>query len=161
MKEYFGILIAVALFRGIVGMLFPDGTVGNYAKLLAGLCLLCALLQPASELLREGLPTLGEDWLSETVETENYDEIYNQALQNGSLTQAEELVKIKVIQKFSLPSESFDVRVSILSKNEIHELEEIRICLRKQAALTDPRELVAFINEQYGCACVILYGELE
>ena len=158
MRDYLYALIGVALFGGIVRMLAPEGALQKYLRFSIALCLACAVLQP---LLSDGWERgifPWEEWsIGEPTEEINYDEIYNESLQNGAKAQAKELIRTKIYQSFSLTEEMASVEAEFLSKNGILELSEIRVILSGKGVLVDPREIVAFVNSEWGCTCSVIY----
>ena len=158
MQEYLMALIGVSLLGGIVRMLAPEGDLGKYLRLTVGLCLLCAMLQPLFGILADGEEFAWDGWLEETeYETPNYDEIYNQALQRGAKKEAEEFIKTEIYREFSFSEESAEVEAVFLSENEIISLSEVRVLLRGEGVLTDPREIIAFVRAEWDCPCVVVY----
>ena len=159
MQEYLGALIGVCLFGGVLRMISPEGASGKYLRLCVGLCLLCAMLSPLSELFAEGEKISWSEWLSdEEYETQNYDEIYNQSLQNGVKTQAEEIIKQSIYREYSLSEETAEVETDFLSENGILTPEEVRVVLCGEGVLIDPREIVSYVRSEWDCACTVLYG---
>ena len=156
MKEYLGILVGVALLQGIVLMVAPHGEERRTVRLLSGLCLLCALVRPLSGILtREWDP---EGWLiSREPSPPNYEEIYKESLRQGSKSQAEELIKQKILQEFSLLSEQIDIEAKIVTQKEGLSLEEVTLLLRESTLNTDPRALADFVRHSYQCSYVVVY----
>lgn len=158
MREYLSALIAVTLLGGLVRMLAPEGNLQKYLRLTISLCLVCALVQPVlGGALTDKDFSLGE-WLSaEEYEELDYDEIYNQSLQNGAKSQAEELIRTRIYQEFSLTEEMASVRTSFLSKNGTILLEEVQVIFHSTVILQDPRAVVSFVNSEWDCPCTVIY----
>ena len=152
-------LIGVAIVSGIVNLLAPDGDVKRYVRLATALCLLCAVANPTVQFLRnnglgvwlEELAILGEE------EKENYDEIYNNSLIAAGEEQAGIIIKNNILSDFSLEDDSIDVLVTFELKNDEPKIKELRLLLRDSAVFADPRELISYVEERYGCTCVIVY----
>ncbi|MBO5938184.1 MAG: stage III sporulation protein AF [Clostridia bacterium] len=158
MQEYLSALIGVSLLGGIVRMLTPEENLGKYLRFTVGLCLLCAIIQPLLGILTEGKNIRWEEWFDEKeYETENYDEIYNQSLQNGAKKQAKEWIKYEIYREFSFSEESAEIEAVFLSENEICSLSEVRVFLRGEGVLTDPREIVDFVRSKWDCPCIVVY----
>ncbi len=158
MREYLSSLVAVTLFGGLVRMLAPEGNLQKYLRLTVGLCLVCAMMQPFLGLLSEGKNFPWDEWLSsEEYDTQNYDEIYNQSLQSGTKSQAKKLITEKIYQAFSFSEETARVEALFLSENETISLQEIVVTLEGRGVLTDPREIVAFVREEWNCPCTVVY----
>ena len=158
MKEYLMTLTAVSLLGGILGMLSPEGNIKKYVRLAVSLCLVCAMLQPMLQLLSGEAPSLDELLgISGKEETVDYDEIYHQALLNGSKEQIQQSLKQQLLKEFSLPYESLDVEAVLEMKNDVSQVKEIRVLLRDSAVFADPREVIALVNESIGCPCTVIY----
>ena len=139
-------------------MLSPEGNLQKYLRLVIGLCLVCAMVQPLLGTLSEGGTLLWKEWLSEEEgETRDYNEIYNQALQSGTKAQATEVIAGRICQAFSLSEETASVEVVFVSENEILSVSEVRVTLRGEGVLTDPREIVSLVNSEWGCSCEVIY----
>lgn len=157
MKEYLSLLISVALFGGVIGMLSPEGDLKKYLRLLCSLCLLCAMLAPIFSEWRGGNLSLDFLWESEEGESIDYDEIYNQSLQSGNRENAEKIVKNRLLAEFDLPYDSLDVRVLFSLENDIYRAEKVELILHPQAIFADPKEMIALVNEVWECPCVVIY----
>ena len=158
MREYLNALVCVVLFGGLVRMVAPEGALQKYLRLTVALCLVSAITQPLlGSLLQEGGFSFSELLFSSESETVNYDEIYNQSLQNGSKAQAIEIIKAKIYQELSLSEETAEVGASFLSENGILTLEEVQVTLEGKGVLCDPRDIVSLVNSEWGCPCVVLY----
>lgn len=159
MKAYVLTLVGVAMVSGIVNLLAPDGEIKRYVRLATAFCLICATANPMVAFLKndgwesfvEGLSSLGE------ISDGNYDEIYKEHLISVGEERAENIIKNNIIEEFSLAEESFDVRVDFESKNGNSKIAELRILLRASAVFVDPRELISYVEEKYGCSAIIVY----
>ena len=164
MKEYLGALVATTLFGGIVRMLAPEGSLQKYLRLTVSLCLVAAILGPLFGTLSQETEFSLHEIFSERTEIEtneeNYDEIYDQSLQNATRNQVENIIRSKIYQRFSLSEETATVTVEFVTeneKNEKEEISEITVSLQGAGVLREPRELIAFVREEWNCSCVILY----
>lgn len=158
MGEYFLTLLCVALLCGGINLLAPDGTLKSSLRTVTAICFLCATVSPiASTVTEQGLDP--SEWLDELIyyEEENYVEIYNQNLINVGEEQAAELVKHEILSRFSLSPNAIDVFVLFEVENEIAELGSVRLLLRDDGVLIDPRTLISFVEERYGCSCTVVY----
>ncbi len=159
MKTYWATLLGVMVLSVVINMICHDGNLKKYVRLLSTLCVLCVLAAPLISLASEGGLDGGALW-EELVETpsEDYDEIYHQALLNGSADYLESTLKSEMASSFSLASESFDVEAQFVSENDTYKLDEIRITLRDSAIFADPKQMISYVNEQLECDCVIIYN---
>ena len=160
MKEYFAVVITVIFIGGTLVSLAPEGSGKRYLRLLVSLAVTGCIIMPLFSFLdgwemdAEGISEM-LSWGEEN--TQNYEEIYNKSLQNGAKEQAEELIVSKLYEQFSLSEKSASVEISFLSENQILTLQEIRVTLHGKGVLTDPREIVSFAEDAFGCPCTVLY----
>jgi|GEM_PF-4342852 len=158
MKEYLVALIATTLLGGIVRMLAPEGNLQKYLRLTVSLCLVAALLGPLFAALSEERELSLQELLSEEEKQEvNYDEIYDRSLKNASKGQAEEIIRQKICQKFSLSEETAKITANFVTENDKIKLSEIYVSLRGVGSLQEPREIVSFVRSEWDCPCVVLY----
>ena len=158
MGQYWSTFVAVALLSGIVGMVAPEGDVKKYVRLAGALCLLCAITQPLLGWMREG-EGLPDDWWAEIEDGEEVDyvEIYNQSLMVGGEKNAEMIIKNGILSHFGISDTSLDVEVDFTMEEETVLLREVRLTVREEAILTDPRDLTDYINARYSCPCTVVY----
>ena len=158
MREYLNTLVAVALFGGLIRMLSPEGGVQKYLRLTVALCLVCAIVQPLLGGVLDGGELSLSEWLSEAEAQEtDYDEIYNQALQNGMQNQAIEIIKARIYRELPLSEETASVAAEFLSENGTVELKSVQVTLLGKGILCDPREIVSLVNTAWGCPCQVIY----
>lgn len=158
LREYFSTLMAVALLTTVLGMLSPSGNIKKYVRLAGAFCLLCALVAPWGELIlkNDGISEelLVGEWQSETVD---YEEIYRASLLNGEVKNAQAIVKNRILNRFSLSEDTIDVQLAVESREDTVTLSEVTLLIRSSAVLLDPRELTSYVNEEWGCPCVVIY----
>ena len=158
MKEYFSTLIAVALLTSVFGMLSPGGNIKKYVRLAGAFCLLCALIIPWTDFLlkNEGLSEdFGiEEWQSDTVD---YDEIYYASLMDGGIKNAQSIMKNRILNHFSLSEDSLELQINVDTSKDTMILTEVTLWIRSSAILLDPQELTSYVNEEWGCPCVVIY----
>ena len=158
MKEYWMTFVAVAILNGVVGMIAPEGDIKKYVRLLGALCLLCAVVQPILIWTSEGGEWTEFLWGDTEHEAQmDYDEIYNHSLIQGGEKNAEMIVKNRILEDFELSDESVDVQVDFVIEKEEVMMGEVRLTIRKEAILIDPRALTEYVNEQYSCPCTVIY----
>lgn len=158
MKQYWITFVGVAILNGVVGMIAPEGDIKKYVRLVGSLCLLCAVVQPILGWSCEGNEWTELLWGDTENEAEtDYDEIYNHSLIQGGQKNAEIIVKERLLEKFDLSADSVDVRVDFVIEKEETLLGEIRLTIRREAVLVDPRALTEYVNEEYSCPCTVIY----
>ncbi|MBR2293193.1 MAG: stage III sporulation protein AF [Clostridia bacterium] len=153
MKEYLLTLMGVALLNGIVGMLSPEGGLKKYVRLVGALCLICAIAQPIFSFLSETDWRLDGLWQGEDTDTsESYEALYEDMLLSGSERYAAERLKGEIARKFNLGEDSFEVTV-----RGGEEKASVTVTLRDAAIFADPKEIISYIQESYGCDCTVIY----
>lgn len=158
MQNYLNTLLSVSLLGGMLSMLSPGGDLKKYLRLICSLCLLCAMVSPIFSVLAEGELSLDGLWEQiESSESLDYDEIYNQSLQNGNRESAKNIVKERILSEFDLSDDAIDVEAVFDIKNEKYSLAEIRVILHPKAIFVDPTVLCKWVNETYSCPCVAVY----
>ena len=151
-------VMGVALIGGIMGMLSPDGETKKYVRLVASLCLLCALASPVVRLIREGGGSIDDIFPSASTEGDSYEKIYEEALAKGARENAEAAVKSKLISRFGLTEKSLDITLTLSREGNEYAVESAEVVLNSSAVFADPREISEFINGELGCPCTVLYG---
>lgn len=158
MKQYWITFVAVAAVNAVVGMIAPEGNIKKYVRLLGSLCLLCAVIQPILGWMSDGREWTAVLWGDETKESEtDYDEIYNQTLLQGGEKHAEMIIKNRILENFELSDDSLDVDANFVMENEEILMKDIRLTIRREGILTDPRLLTEYVNEVYSCPCTVVY----
>ena len=151
-------VMGVALIGGVMGMLSPDGETKKYVRLVASLCLLCALASPLVRLISEGGGGIDDIFPSVSGEVDSYEEIYGEALAQGARENAEAAVKLKLISRFGLAEKSLDITLTLSREGNEYVVESAQVVLNSSAVFADPREISEFINGELGCPCTVLYG---
>ena len=114
MKEYFMIVISVIFMGGIVVSLAPEGTGQRYLRLLASLAVTGCIIIPLFSFLDgwqidanriSDMLTWGEE------STQNYEEIYNNAIIDAGVKNAETKLKSEIIQELNGDIEDIELRI--------------------------------------------------
>ncbi len=64
-RQWLQTLLCLVILLGVVEMLLPSGELAKFSKLVLGLALMLALLQPLTILLNEDIQNLDLTWISE------------------------------------------------------------------------------------------------
>ena len=156
MSSFIITLMAVSLFNAVVGMISPEGDIKKYVRYLGALCLLCVMIVPVYSALVEdkgdiGGLIFGHDGMEEI----DYGKIYEENLASGSIGIAEDALKAQIVKKFDIPSDSFEVKISVSQGGG--DISGVEVFLHTSAIFADPRDIAAFVNEVLGCTCTVIY----
>ena len=154
MREYLLTLMSVALLGGIVGMISPEGDIKKYVRLIGALCLLCAISRPIATSIYDG--SLDMDGLLENGaehESVNYEQIYENMLSEGGKSYAKEVIKGYIAKDLELEESTFDIEITSDSEG----VESVTVYLRDEAIFADPKKIAEYVNDKFGCACVVVY----
>ena len=150
-------LAGVMILSGVITLLGAEGGLKNYIRLLCSLSILCVLVSPLISLAADGELSLKDLWDSVGEEDTDYDEIFRESLEKYEIETAQRLLKESMASALSLDSGDFDVVIKIVTEQETAELESVTVILRDRGVLADPKAITSLINEELGCACVIVY----
>jgi hypothetical protein len=168
MTTYVYTLLVSALAAALVELISPKGEGGKLAssiRMLAGLCLLVALLSP----LREGLRLLEsfrDGSLSDSVEAllpegvlPDYGEVFGDTLTAVTEQEVEAWVQSLLVSSYGIPAEGCTVSAMCDYEAETMTITEVRIALRGKYALTDPHPIESAVTQALGCPCFVTVGE--
>ena len=159
MKEYFLAILAVAIIGGVIISLSPDGNSAKHIRLLCGLCTAGCVIIPIISWVAEGDFDYRE-W-SEMFDQEQYvneyDEIYNNTFALVENSNADILLKNKIIQELSLGYDEFDAHACIVDKSGEKYIEQVEIKIYSKGLGIDPRKIENYVYTLLGCGCVIYY----
>ena len=169
MSAYILTLLSASLAVCVIELLLPKGDgerVASHVRLVSGLFLLVALLNP----LREGLTLLrsaasGElgEVIAERLPTsspeEDYAASFNATLSEVGRREVEAWVKETLSAVFAIPSEGCAVE-AVCQVEETEEgvalsLAELRIGLKGKYILEDPHPIETYVSERLGCPCFV------
>ena len=167
MNAYILTLLSASLAAAVAELLAPKGEGGRTAshiRMIAGLFLLVALLEPLGEGIRllrntaEGDPASRvEDLIPDGVETD-----YGVVFGDSIAAMGEKGVSFWVTEtletRFGIPSEGCTVSVICAYGEETLTIKEVRICLTGRYVLEDPHPIEAYVTEQLTCPCYVTVG---
>ena len=156
MKEYLLILFGVCVLAAIVRVISPDGVMKNYIELICALCVIAAIAAPLSQILSE----IGDVDISiseNQTNMENYDEIYNLYLAEGSLDDAERILEQELEAVFLQGSGDVDVNARAQTCEDGVKVVGIDVTLIGGAVLADPEAVIEYVLARTGVECQIIY----
>ncbi len=167
MKSYVLTILAASLAAAVVEMLSPKGEGGRIAahvRMIAGLFLLVALLEPLgvgisflknatggdladlSDRLEEALPDgYGEDYAA----------VFDGTLADVSRAEVEAFVVSALDTVFGVPPQDCAVEVVCAAEEGTITLREVRIALQGGSLLKDPHPIESYVAAQLGCPCYV------
>ena len=167
MNSYILTLLSASLAAAVVTLLSPKGEGGKIAshiRMVAGLFLLVALLNP----LRAGLDLLRDAVngdLTAHLESmlpdgtpDGYGAVFGDTLTSISRAEVEAYAISALETDFGIPPENCTVSAVCTYEEEILTLSELRISLHGSHALNDPHPIEAYFTEQLSCPCYVTVG---
>ena len=159
MKEYFIGIMAVAFFGSTLLALAPGGF-EKHLRLLCGFCTVAAVLFPLVSFLGDGIYIDGE-WkelfIQDKSETNDYDEIYKDALANAEGENAEKILKNDIIKELKLKNDSFDVRIIIDRTSDEYSILRTELIIYASGIGIDPHSVKNYIETRLECDCEVIY----
>ena len=161
-------LIAAAVAATLVELIAPQGEggrLGGHVRLVAGLCVLIALIQP----LREGvtlLRAMAEGDLSEVLPDvklpaeEEYDSVWSDTLAAMGEQEVTSWVEGMLEQEFGIHPDNRRVQVLCEATEDgaLH-VKEVYIALWGAAIWKDPHAMEAYISERLSAPCTVSVGQ--
>ena len=167
MNAYILTLLAASLAAAVAELLAPKGEGGrlsSHVRMIAGLFLLVALLEPLGEgirLLRDtadgDLAARVEDLIPDGVETD-YGVVFGDSLAAMGKEEVSSWVTETLNTRFGIPSEGCTVSVSCSYGEETLTVTDVRICLTGRYVLQDPHPIESYVSRQLDCPCYVTVG---
>lgn len=176
MQHYIYTLVLTALAAAVIELLAPRGDGGRIAahvRMVAGLFLLVALLNP----LKEGLALLsavaGDGLTAEDLadrlpayslpdeEAPDYAALLEDTLSSVGAEDAKEWVLTVLDETFGIPPTGCTVSATVTVQsgdNTLLTVEEVRIALHGPYALENPHPIEDYIAERLMCTCYVTVG---
>lgn len=157
-------LLTASLAAAIAELLAPKGEGGRitaHIRMVAGLFLLVALLNP----LREGIRLLRdtalgdpaarlEDLIPSDLETD-YTAVFGDSLTSISSREVEAWITTELESRFDIPPSGCRVWVSCSYEEDTLTVTEARIALLGQYTLKDPHPIESYFTNQLNCPCFV------
>ncbi len=164
MNAYILTLLSASLVAAIIELLTPKGEGGRIAahvRMIAGLFLLVALLNP----LKEGilfLHSAAEGDLVGRIEEHlphydvyDYESAFRDTLTTVGKVETEAWVISALEAIFGIPSEGCIVEAVCETQENTVALQEVRITLCGKYALEKPHPIEAYVTDQLKCPCYV------
>ena len=164
MNAYILTLLSASLAAAVAELLAPKGEGGRMAshvRMVAGLYLLVALLNP----LKEGISLLRsladgdmvsrvESLIPTDVET-NYSGVFGDSLAAIGADEVSSWVTETMESRFGIPPEGCTVWASCDYGEDTLTVTEVRISLKGSYALRDPHPIESYVSSQLNCPCYV------
>lgn len=164
MRPYILSLLSASLAVAVVELLVPKGEGGRMAshiRMVAGLYLLVALLNP----LKEGISLLRsmadgdmvsrvESLIPSDVETD-YNRVFGDSLTTIGAGEVSTWVTETMESRFGIPPEGCVVWVSCDYDDDTLTVTEVRISLKGSYTLRDPHPIESYFSSRLGCPCYV------
>ena len=160
MKAYVYALILTAVVAAIAELLADGGGSSGAVRMVAGLCVLLALIQP----IREGIVWLQsaaegeivpEEWVSLPEGDPKAEEVFGEQLLHVS-QQAVEAEALSLLRdRFDVPSDGCRIRATVVSEGHGVRVERMTVLLSGSAALKNPHTIKAFMENTFGGECAV------
>ena len=164
MTSYILTLLSASLAAAVIELLVPKGDGGRiaaYVRMVSGLFLLVALLNP----LKEGIHILqaaadGDlaGMMAEQIpspEPDEYRDAFASTLTSVGKQETESFVTETLESVFGIPPQYHAVEAVLESDGESMALREIRIGLKGKHFLEDPHPMEKFYAERFGGPCYV------
>ena len=161
MSGYVITLIGTVIICSLAAMLAPEenGMLG-YVKLAAGLCILCVAISPITSFVEtvDGLFE-SDGFLSDIWGAEELDGIYENGLIGVSEASVSEGLRDMICREFELKADEIEVSVKLSEKDGECVAEGVTVILVSgRAIITDPHEVIAYVERVLECRCEIIYA---
>lgn len=167
MNSYILTLLSASLAAAVVELLSPKGEGGkltSHVRMVAGLFLLAALLNP----LRAGLDLLRDAVNGDLTahlesmlphgDTDSYEAAFGDTLTSISRTEVEAFARSALQTEFGIPPENCAVSAVCTYEEELLTLSELRISLIGAHALDNPHPIEAYFTDRLKCPCHVTVG---
>ena len=167
MTAYVYTLLVSALVAALVELVSPKGEGGKLAssiRMLAGLCLLVALLSPIREGIRlltsfrDGSLSDGLEALLPEGELPDYEAVFGDTLTAVTEQEVEAWTQSMLASSYGIPAEGCTVSALCHYEAETMTVTEVRIALLGKYALTDPHPIESAVTQALGCPCFVTVG---
>lgn len=159
MKVYFLAILVIGVLGGIIISLSPDSASAKHIRLLCGICTVgCIVIPIASYAAQSDISV--DNWLEMfdgEQYSEKYDEIYNEAFNQIEVSNADNLLKSKIIQEFMIRSEDFDIHIKTSDNSVEKYIEYVELKIYAKGIEIDPHRIEKYVKDLLGCDCVVYY----
>ena len=164
MSGYIMALVLTGIAAAIAELMSPSEKLAGHIRLVAGLCLLVALLAPIRSVVAYfhtvsdgGLDA--EELLPE-LEGEHYGESFSEELERITAEETEAWVSGVLESRFGIPPDAREiyVKTETLDDGKAPSISRVDIVLHTSAILQNPHEIEAYVTSNLKCPCTVAIG---
>lgn len=163
MKQYLLNILTLSLACGLLDLLTPAGEregLRRGVRLLAGLCLLCVMIRPLTD-LRDAIGEIDlGSWargMERDAETE-YERLMEEKLTAVSKEQLREELLTMLAEQFDIGCEDCTLTFEFDDAAQTLTVRRVWVALHGKAVLRDPRTVEAAVEGTLGCECTVSVG---
>ena len=163
-KAYLWSLTLVCVASAVVRAASGNNAAKKHIDFLCSLCVICALVIPVIE----GFSGVDADTIGELFEAdvpeyseENYVEIYNSYLYEGSVSLAEDSLAEGLADALGVNRADIDVALSTDRSGSSPVVCDAAVTLYQGAYDADPQVISGYVEEQTGVVCRIIYDSVD
>lgn len=166
MKDYIISVIIVSVCSGFATRIIPENSNSGTGKSIKFLCMLCVvstLILPLAPALKNysSIKSLVDSFLSVLdfeydSTSEDYENMFNQSLNNVTTECVEDSVKKLLNEKFNISFDNMSVKAEIFAhKDGKYYISQITVILSDNAVWKNPYRIEELIKSTYGCDCIV------
>ena len=164
MNGYVMALVMTGIAAAVAELLSPSERLAGHIRLVAGLCVLLALLAPIGSVaeyvhgVSEGGLDVGE--ILPELEYEDYGESFAEELVRITAKETEAWVSDALENRFGVPPSAREiyVRAEMTGDGQAPTLARVDIVLHTSAILQNPHDIQAFVESNLKCPCTVAIG---
>ncbi len=160
MNEYFLGLIVFAFVGSMILALAPTGISRIYIRLLCGLCSIGCIAFPLMSLANGDMLSSG-DFAAIFEPSDKIDEeiaeIYNNSLNDATLSSVEESLEGEIISRLSAEYEDIDIEILISNRENTVSVDKIRVYIYPSGYALSPDKISEICQERLSCECEFVY----
>lgn len=150
-------VILVSVLAKVIRFSLPkEGNITKYVSLFFSLCLTAVIALPFADITG----SVGEvkNWFAfadESVDKENYEEMFESTLDGALSLSAEEYIRVFLSENYGIASENADVRIEFLIDGDVIAIRKVNIWLTGSAVFANTGEMTRKLEEKLLCEVVI------
>ena len=161
MSEYIFTIIAVSVAVGFFLALTPErGGIDKYVRMIGILVILCAMVSPIGKFFQnldgDFLDNLRDELISQKQESENYDEIFREYLENFSLNDIKSTIADMLNKEFNIPENEIQINISTDIVEGTPRIKNVQILLSGNSIFQNPYKIEEFVKNNLKCDCQVL-----
>ena len=161
MSEYIFTIIAVSVAVGFFLALTPEcGGIDKYVRMIGMLVILCAMVSPIGKFFQnldgDFLDRLRDELISQKQDSENYDEIFREYLENFSLNDIKSTISDMLNKEFNIPENEAQINITTDIVEGTPSIKNVQILLSGNSIFQNPYKIEEFVKNNLKCDCQVL-----